>query len=206
MSGVNDIATTHPQLIKYFPNGLEQATKYMIGTHESFYFKCPKCGRIKTIKTRPIDIIKNSTESIGCICGSKPSYCEKFVYRMFELLHVNFTKEYGFEWIDSRRKYDFYFNLNNNEYIVETDGYWHNHDNNMSGQTAEESQAIDDYKDRLAQEHGIEVIRIDCDFYGLKSNQQFNKIKTNLIEKLSNILNLKNIDWDDCNNFGNTIL
>jgi hypothetical protein len=204
MTGINDIATTHPHLIKYFPVGYEQASLYMIGTKESFYFKCPICGRLKTIKTRPFDIIKNKIESIGCICGSHPSYCEKFFYRMLELINIKFIKECGFDWLDSRRKYDFYFETNYNKYIVETDGYWHTHDNNMSGQTAEESIIIDNYKDEQAKLHGIEVIRIDCDFYGLTDIQKFNKIKTNIIENLSNILDLTYVDWNECDKFANT--
>lgn len=201
MKGVNDIATTHPQLIKYFPNGYSQASLYMIGTKQSFYFKCPICKRIKTTKTRPYDIIRNGIESIGCICGNNHSYCEKFFYRMLELLNIKFIKECVFEWLDGRKRYDFYFKLNNKEYIVETDGAFHYIDNNMSGQTAKETKAIDDEKDRLAKEHGIEVIRIDCNFYSLNSTQKFMKIKSNIINCLSYILDLNNIDWNECNIF-----
>lgn len=202
MKGINDIATTHPHLVKYFPEGNEQASLYMIGTYNYFYFKCPICGRLKTTKIRPYDAIKNNLEvSIGCICGSNISYCEKFVYRMLELLKIDFIKECGFDWLDNRRKFDFYFKLNDKEYIIETDGYWHTHDNKMSGQTAEESKAIDDYKDEQAKEHRIEVIRIDCDFTGLNHTQRFSKIKYNIIKELAYILNFDKLDWDECNKF-----
>ena len=70
------------------------------------------------------------------------------------------------------------------------DGSFHKIDNNMSGQTKEESKAIDNEKDKLAFEHGYKMIRIDCD----DSNYEY--IKTNVIRSdLNSILDLTSIDW-----------
>ena len=64
----------------------------------------------------------------------------------------------------------------------------------MNGQTKEESQYIDEMKDRLAEEHGYKVIRI---YY----NDDF-KIKDNLLKSdIVKIINLNNIDWEECERF-----
>ena len=43
MTGVNDIATTNPDLIKYFKNKIE-ATKYTAGSDKVVDIICPECG------------------------------------------------------------------------------------------------------------------------------------------------------------------
>ena len=64
----------------------------------------------------------------------------------------------------------------------------------MNGQTKEESQYIDDMKDKLAKQNGYEVIRI---YY----NDDF-KIKDNLLKSdIVKIINLNNIDWEECERF-----
>ena len=64
----------------------------------------------------------------------------------------------------------------------------------MSGQTKEESQYIDDMKDKLAKQNGYEVIRI---YY----NDDF-KIKDNLLKSdIVKIINLNNINWKECERF-----
>jgi hypothetical protein len=69
----------------------------------------------------------------------------------------------------------------------------------MNGQTAEMSKDIDNYKDRLANEHGIEVIRIDCD-YG-KLENRFEYIKQNVNKRLNILFNLNNINWNSCEEY-----
>jgi hypothetical protein len=76
------------------------------------------------------------------------------------------------------------------------DGGFHEKDNSMSGQTVKDSKIIDNEKDRLALEHGIEVIRINCN-YGQLENR-FEHIKENIInnKKLNKIFNLTKIEWE----------
>lgn len=84
---------------------------------------------------------------------------------------------------------------------MEMDGKWHKCDNNLSGQTAEQSRIIDDYKDKLADEHNITVIRIDC------SDSKKDYIKHSIENSILNtIFDLSFIDWDKCKNIahGNT--
>jgi len=180
-------------MIPYFQGGWDKAKMYTPQSSLKLKFKCPDCGRVKN---KPLSISNIYTNhSIGCQCGDKISYPSKIVYNLLEQLNVDFKTEYSPEWI-SPRLYDFYFKLNNEKFIIETDGGWHKQDNKMSGITKEESQRLDNYKDKLAQEHGIKVIRIDCEF------SELNFIKNNILRsRVNDIFNLSNIDWLKCEEF-----
>ena len=67
----------------------------------------------------------------------------------------------------------------------------------MSGQTIKESQLADDEKDKLANEHDIEVIRIDC------YPSEFEYIRQNVLQNstLSKIFDLSSINWNKCDEF-----
>jgi len=115
-------------------------------------------------------------------------------------LDIIFEMEYNPEWIKPRR-YDFYIPSLN--IIIEMDGgLGHgNSDNKMSGQTSNESQSIDDFKDKQAILYGIEKpIRIDCDY---NHEDRFGYIKNSVLtnNKLNTILDLNKIDFDKCNEF-----
>ena len=153
---------------------------------------CPNCGKEKTMIVSSI----NKNKSISCTCSDKISYPNKFAYSLLEQLNEIYKfdcleREYSPDWI-GRRKYDNYFRYNGKEYILEMDGLWHKVDNKMSGQTKEESKANDDEKDLRAREHGIEVIRINCE----ESNLEF--IKQNIIIDMPKIFDLNKINWLKC--------
>jgi hypothetical protein len=174
-------------MVKYFQGGYEEAKLYSKCSTTRINPICPDCGRIKNESIFIYSIYMN--HSIGCSCSDKQSYPNKLMFNILEQLHNPFISEYSPKWAQPKR-YDFYFELDNNKYIVEMDGGWHNVDNLMTNQTAEESKKIDDYKDKLAKEHGVEVIRIDCQ----KSDLVY--IKNNIIRsKLFQLFNLNNIDW-----------
>ena len=159
---------------------------------------CPDCRKEKTM------IISNiyKRHSIGCTCSDKISYPNKFAYSLLNQLNEiykfdHLEHEYSPEWI-GKRKYDNYFIYNGKEYILEMDGKWHNEYNHLSGQTVEESKEIDDYKDKLAKEHEIKVIRIDCDY---QFSNAFKLIKQNIILSMPKTFDLTNIDWNKCEGF-----
>jgi TATA-box binding protein (TBP) (component of TFIID and TFIIIB) len=201
ISGVNDISTTHPHLIKYFKN-IEDTYKYSYGSNKKLISKCPDCGFEKEYKINVITI-----HGFSCtICSDGIKYPNKFSYELLNQLNKTYKfayleHEYSPDWI-GKMSYDNYFIYNGKEYIIEMDGGFHNKDNNMSGQTKEESKLIDDYKDKLAKEHKIEVVRIDCD-YGNELNKRFELIKDNILSsnKLNQIFDLNKIDWLKCNEF-----
>lgn len=193
VEGINDIPTTVPWMIPYFQGGYDEAKLYTKSSGQKIYPVCPDCGRVKK-KTKKISEIYE-THSIGCSCGDGQSYPNKFAFNMLEQLQLDFIPEYSPKWI-GRKLYDFYFKSNSKEYILEMDGGFHYIDNKMNGQTKEESKAIDDYKDKLAKEHGIEVIRIDC------SDSSLEYIKQNILNsRLNELFDLSKISWNIIDKF-----
>ena len=199
VKGINDIPTNAPWLISYFQGGIDEAKLYTKNGGYKIYPICPDCKNIKNKKMRICDIY--SRKSIGCTCSDGIKYPNKFAFKILEELGVNFETEYSPNWIKPKA-YDFYFKLNNKEYILEMDGgLGHGKkDNKMSGQTKEESKSIDDEKDRLAKLHNIEVIRIDCDY---KNYDRFKYIKQNILDDkgLNKLFDLSIIDWNKCEEF-----
>lgn len=194
----NSIVNIAPWMIKYFQGGIDEAKLYAYGSGKYIYPICPDCGRVKD---KAIQIKRIYVEhSIGCSCSDGKSYPNKFSYSLLEQLNKVYEfdyleREYSPEWI-GRRSFDNYFTHNGREYILEMDGGWHKIDNKLSGQTKEESLAIDTYKDKMAKEHGIEVIRINCE----KSNLEF--IKNSMFSSdLNKLFDLNKIDWLKCEEF-----
>jgi len=187
-TGVNDIATLYPALVKYFKNPSD-AKLFTYRSSQYVEAKCPECGCEKSVQ------INNLFVNGFCCpnCSDSISYPNKFSYSLLSQLPVeNIQHEYSPNWIKPRR-YDNYFEYQDKTYILEMDGEWHYKDNYCSGQTAKQSQKIDKYKDKMALEHGIEVIRIDC----RKSNSQY--ISQNILKsRLAEIFDLSNIDWELC--------
>ena len=161
------------------------------GSNQKIWFKCPECGNEKFM---PVYMFTG--QGISCNkCGDGISYPNKIGFNVLQQLGVNFVTEYSPNWIKPMR-YDFYFQLNNQKYILEMDGDFHSKDNIMSGQTAKESKTIDDYKDKSAKEHNTQVIRIDS------RNSELNYIKNNILDsKLFELFNLSIINWNDCSKY-----
>jgi len=176
----------------------EDAKTHTHGSGDCCYPTCPDCGK-KRDKEIAISTIYR-THSIACTCGDGVKYPNKFMRELLTQLDIIFEMEYNPEWIKPRR-YDFYIPSLN--IIIEMDGgLGHgNSDNKMSGQTSNESQSIDDFKDKQAILYGIEKpIRIDCDY---NHEDRFGYIKNSVLtnNKLNTILDLNKIDFDKCNEF-----
>lgn len=200
--GYNDIATTNPEVAALFANQ-DETKLYTQWSGHKVDFKCPNCGHIikKTISLASRD------GGISCpICGDGYSYPNKFIYNCLMQIsdQLDFIeREYNptwcvFEYNNIRKsgRYDIYFSVNNNLYICEMDGGL-GHGNRAIGVSNEESLFIDAEKDRLAAEHHIVLIRIDCDY---KTGDRYEFIKNNIINsKLSDILDLSKINFDKAN-------
>lgn len=180
----NTVAVTHSKFTKYFVNK-DDADKYSYGSKIKAQMQCLDCGYKKYMTIRQLINYNFTCQK----CGDGFSYPNKIGFNALEQLGINFETEYNPDWIKPKR-YDFYFKLNNKKYILEMDGNFHYEDNLMNGQTKENSQKIDILKDKLANEHDIEVIRIDC----IKSELEFIKQKL-LDSKLNKLLDLSNINW-----------
>ena len=187
--GINDIPTTNPWMISYFQGGKDEAKLYTYNSREKIYPICPDCGDIKNKQVYIYQIYNNKT--ISCHCKDGISFPNKFAYYAFQQIIDKlscYKREYQPEWAKPYY-YDNYFKINNNEYIVEMDGGFHNKNNNMNGQTLEEIKMRDEIKNKLAISHNIKIIRIDCD------TNDIDKIKNNFINGLNDIVDLYEINW-----------
>lgn len=185
--GINTIWDRAKWMCDYFGVSEEDAKKYTPNHGKKIIVKCPDCGKEKEIA--PNTIYK--TKSIGCTCGDNISYPEKFIISLLDQLSVSYIKEYSPEWAKSKR-YDFYFELDDKKYIIETHGEQHYNDRFYS--TSEEQKQNDQYKRELALNNKIDYyIELDC----RKSNIDW--IKNSIFNStLNKIFNLNNIDWLQC--------
>jgi very-short-patch-repair endonuclease len=172
IKGINDVATTNPEIASLFEN-IEDAYTTSYSTAKKFRFKCPICGFVK------MDCTNNITcNGFSCpCCADGYSYPNKFMARLLFELNIDYDRERKFEWCKypcyaDRNKTDFGFydfvipSLN---LIIEMDGAL-GHGNNVMTTvrhnrrkiTVEETAYRDKMKDKLAQEHGYQVIRIQC--------------------------------------------
>lgn len=189
--GINTIWDTDKWMIPYV--GEEIAKTHTRSSNKKIYAVCPDCGRIKTKKTIINNIYK--CHSIKCSCSDGQSYPFKLMFNVLEQLGIDFETEYSPDWISPKR-YDFHLQKYN--IIIEMDGsIGHGKKNHSKSKlTAEESKEIDDYKDRLADEHNIEVIRIDCE----KSKLEY--IVNNILNSnLNSLFDLSDIDWNKAEKF-----
>lgn len=185
---IKKIIDDAPWMTQYFVDK-NNALIYPPQSNQSVDMACPICGHTKK------QIISNLYKyGFGCPCCSDGiRYPNKFMFNILKQTGIKFKselskKDVGFEWIENYR-YDFYFKIKSNEYIVEMDGVFHFEDESVI--------KTDIIKDKLAKKHNIEVIRIDCNY---KSNNRFTYIKNNILNsKLSTILNFDNVNWELCN-------
>ena len=190
IKGINDIATTHPWMIKYFVN-VEDCYKYRYSSEEIVLCKCPQCGYEKEMDI--FNLYKNGFSCSQCCDGI--SYPEKFMFNLLKQLRIDFVCQFGktkSKWYN-KYKYDFYFKLNNEEYIIETHGLQHYEENTNFKMPLKEVKENDKNKKELAIENGIKpenYIVIDCRY----SELEF--IKNNILHsRLNEIFDLNNIDW-----------
>ena len=197
LKGFNDMWTTNPDIANmlYDKNIGYEVSK---GSNQKLEFVCPKCGHHKFIS--PHQIIKYG---LACpVCSDGISYPNKFIMSLLSQLDViNLESEYSPDWIGKLR-YDTHFFYNNKEYIVEMDGGLGHGFYNCDAirGIGLNGKDLDEYKDKMALEHNIFVIRIDC-FY-TKMEDRFSYIKNSIQNsELSNIFDLSYIDYDKCNKY-----
>jgi len=194
--GKNDIWTTNIELARLLANP-EDGYKYSYGSHKKINWKCPSCGNI--IENKSVKQI--NSYGLPCpICSDGISYPQKIMANVLKELNIEFDTEQSFDWctfeLNNKKhqgRYDFVFNYSNQNYIIETDGKFHNSPHKKGKISLDESKFIDSEKDRLAKKNNYKIIRIDC----LKSELEY--IKHNIINsELSVLYDLSNINWDLC--------
>ena len=195
--GYNDMWTTNPELAKLLADP-EDGYKYTQNSHKYVDWKCPNCGNV--IKNKRIEDINK--RRLSCPkCSDKIPYTEKFVFNVLQqLLQSNFVYQLSkttFKWCD-KYLYDFYFKINNEEYILETHGLQH-YEESPRGRSLKEEQENDKIKKELAIKNGIKpdnYIVIDCRYSELKW------IKEHILKsRLNELFGLSKIDWLDCHKY-----
>lgn len=187
IKGINDIATTHPHLIKYFLN-IEDAYKYSYSSDKKVKIKCLNCGNINTVRIADL-----SKGEFGCSkCSDGISYPNKFVFNLLEQLDILFETEKTFDWSNNKR-YDFY--IPSLKCIIEAHGEQHYKETTL-GRTLAEEQENDKLKQQLALENDIEhYIALDC------RRSELEWIKESVINsELPTLFNFnkKDINWVKC--------
>lgn len=191
ISGINDMATTNPELIPLLKNP-DDAYRYKTNTNKKIYFICPICGN---------EIYKTGNEvsmhGLQCkYCSDGFSYAEKFMKSILNQLKVDYIHQYNPDWARPYR-YDFYFKVNNKEYIVEMDGGLGHGNFTLNGKQDITGKQIDAKKDVLAKLHNIKVIRIDCNYIDIENRYDYIKEHI-LISEVAQILNLSKINFSLC--------
>jgi len=191
--GYNDLATTDPDIMKFLLDK-EDGHRYTRGSHKYIWVVCPICGYEKFMIVE--DLVLNG--GLSCPrCSDGLSYPNKFAFDVFMQISEQYQKyvtEYSPDWIKPK-KYDHYILFKNGkEIIIEMDGGFHNE---RQGKYAAK---YDKYKDDLAKEHGIDVIRVDCSYN--KITKRFDCIKTEFIKNLNQHFDLSNIDWESADEAG----
>jgi predicted transcriptional regulator len=141
---------------------------------------------------------------MGTYLAKKTPYSEKIMFNLLNQLELDFQTQLSkatFKWCKNYR-YDFYFEYNNEQYIIETHGMQHyerDFSNIKGAKTVEEEQENDRIKKELALSNGIKpdnYIVIDCRY----SELEF--IKQNILDsRLNEFFDFNNINWIKCHEF-----
>lgn len=188
--GVNDVATTRPDLIKYFVD-IEDAYKYTKSSEAKVLVKCDFCGEEKYIRIADLN-----RYGISCLCETGVSYPERFIYYILKYSNIKFTYQYSktnSSWCDKYR-YDFY--LDDYNTILEVHGEQHYTHSfiGCGGDSLEEVKINDQYKKELALNNGISnYIELDCS----KSKADF-IVESIINSELNNIIDITKINIKDC--------
>lgn len=162
-------------------------------TNKKVLMKCQRCGREDYY-----DVGHVSTRGFSCkFCSDGISYPEKFMRSILSQLGQEYITQYSPDWAENRF-YDFY--IPSKSLIIETDGGFHG--KNHFDHTVEETLAIDKLKDKMAIEHNLIVLRIDCQYKNIEDRYSY--IKTSIMNSdIWELLNIdKNlVDFDECNKF-----
>lgn len=184
VQGVNDMATTAPWMLKYLSNKSD-GYEYMKSSNKKILFKCPDCSM-----ERMIDISHVYAYGYTCtFCGDKISKPNKFIRNLLPCLPVeNVMYEYISSWTNGK-KYDAYFEYNDKKYVVEMDGDQHRE--NSEWGDAQVQKINDAYKDELAKNNGVYMIRIDCHRYDYQAIiEQF------MQSDIGSLIEKNHIDWN----------
>ena len=114
--GINDLWTTHPDIAKMLKNP-EDGYRCSRGYSEKMEFVCKYCG--ETVLESVSQVVKYNRVSCK-FCANGFGYPNRFMANLLKKLNVEFETEYIIKPYPYR--FDFYFSVNNQYYVVEMDG------------------------------------------------------------------------------------
>lgn len=193
---INSIVVTDTWMIPFFKDKEMEAKKYKKSRLDKIFPMCPCCGKQSQIAYSLNHIYTN--KGFSCkYCGDGIPYPEKVIHALFDSIETDcFISQFNktkAKWCGEYR-YDFYFEYENEKYIIETHGKQHYEETTGTwiGSLFERKER-DKEKYELAINNGINennYIIIDC------RKSDFEYIKSQILQsKLSKIFNLKEIDW-----------
>ena len=205
MCGVNDIATTNPEVAKLFLNE-EETHIYGRMSSKKVLMICPNCHHVELYRISDV-----SRRDLSCKhCADFASYANKFMinllYQLFS--YKDYKPEYTFEWSKcvptsfapngKLMRYDVYIPMFN--MIIENHGDQHYRELGFGKfQSSSEIQENDEAKKKIAIDNGIYYyIEIDC----RKSELEY--IKNSIMNsELPNVLGFSedDIDWISCHRY-----
>ena len=204
--GYNDIATTHPWMMKYFKNK-EDAKRYTYNSNKKILGICPDCGREKNI------VISNIYyQGFSCkYCSDGKSFSEKFMLSLLLQLQEKYSLEFelekkDFKWLkDNDKRYDFAVFYNKETIIIETHGIQHYEESfhfkkSSKCRSLKEEMANDKLKKELALNSGEikneNYIEVNC------KESTLEYLKNSILQSELNILfDLTIIDYEKCSIF-----
>jgi hypothetical protein len=193
MIGVNDLWTTRPDVAKLLKDP-SVGYRYTSGSNVKTDFVCDDCGYIMNKSITDI-----CHDGFSCKrCSDYISYPNKFSREVLTQLNVDYIDyEYQPDWLKPYF-YDNYFEVGSRQFILEMDGGL-GHGRRSYGKKGTDivGKNNDILKDDLAKQHGVYVIRVDCDYHN--KGERFEYIKCNLLNsELSSIFDLSKVNWQIC--------
>lgn len=207
VQGINDIATTQPELVdfihdKSIVNSITRASTRKID------LECPICHTVKKGTLRDLGRYGFSCPK----CSDGRTIPNKLMYLILEKSGLEFECEVYFDWcsfkipnkIDKITRGIYDFVIESDKLIIEMDGgLGHGKKlHSRSAKTVEETLYRDKMKDKLACEHGYKVIRIDCDY--TEDNKYDYMYNALLNSELTDYIDIENLDikalFDEVNN------
>lgn len=191
VTGANDIETSDPWMFELLVDK-EFGKTHKSGSRKETLFKCPTCG--ENVFQKPCYV---GLYGVNCPkCKTSISYPERFFANILDQCRIDYKYQFSPDWAGKYR-YDYKFNIDKKKIILELDGGFHYMYNNLSGKSREDQLSIDMEKQKIAEEHGFEVIRIDCNYGGF---DRFEYIKNHILNSsLSEIIDFSKVDFELCN-------
>lgn len=189
VKGINDLATTNPEFVKYFDN-INDTYVHTKASNKKVNLHCPSCNYHKIMTVHTL-----YQQGFSCpICEDGYSYPEKLLHIILQELNIDYifqlTKKY-FSWCGKYR-YDFYLPKYN--CIIEVHGSQHYDNIFINGRSQSEEFNNDKNKKVLALNNNIQhYIIIDA----RKSDLLYIK-QSILNSKLVDFLDLSNLNWNLC--------